>query len=314
VSASADAGIAGASDGAGASGGAVRADVAVIGMGRMGSAMAERLAATGLTVTVANRTRVRAEEVAVRCGATVAASARQAAASAPVVVVSLADDRAVDEAYAGPDGIAAGVHGSTVIADTSTVDPRTALRARDRVMAAGGGFLDAPVSGSVPSVVRGELAILVGGDAETLERARPVLERLATRIFHIGPAGCGAVMKLAVNGVVHALNLALSEALVLAESAGIDRDRAYDAIAASAGGAPYVAYKRGAFLDPSGTPVAFTLDLVAKDLDLVLELARRYTAPMAQGAANRAAVAAAIDAGFGAADISAMAVYLRSGS
>jgi hypothetical protein len=107
------------------------------------------------------------------------------------------------------------------VADTSTIDPRTAVRLGDVVRAAGGAHLDAPVSGSVPSVERGELAVLAGGEAADVERARPVFEHLASRVFHVGPAGAGAIVKLAVNGIVHALNQAVSEALVLAEAAGV---------------------------------------------------------------------------------------------
>jgi 3-hydroxyisobutyrate dehydrogenase/2-hydroxy-3-oxopropionate reductase len=120
-------------------------------------------------------------------------------------------------------------------------------------------------------------------------------------------------MKLAVNAMVHAINAALSEALVLAERSGIDRELAYDVVGASAVAAPFVAYKRDAFLHPETAPVAFALDLVAKDLDLAAALADRVGAPVTQLAANRALVARAIEAGFGGSDLSALAVHLREG-
>lgn len=288
-------------------------DAAVIGLGRMGSAMVQRLRDTGIAVAVYNRTRTRAEELAARCGADVADTAREAASAAPVVLVSLADDRAVEEAYAGPDGVAAGTGPGVVIADTSTVDPLTSLATGTLICERGGAHLDAPVSGSVPSVRSGKLAVLAGGEAADLDRARPVLERLAAQIFHLGPAGAGSIMKLATNNVVHALNQALSEALVLAESAGIDRTAAWDVFTASAAGAPFVTYKRPAFLDPDGTPTAFTLDLVAKDLDLILGLAGRVGVRMKQAQCNREAAAEAIVAGWGGRDFAAMAAYLRDG-
>ena len=106
-----------------------------------------------------------------------------------------------------------------------------------------------------------------------MDRARPVLDVLGARVFHLGDLGAGATMKLAVNAVVHALNQALAEALVLAERAGVDRAKAYEVFAASAIAAPFVHYKQAAFLDPAGTPVAFMLDLVAKDLALIEDLA-----------------------------------------
>lgn len=284
---------------------------AVIGTGRMGAAMAARLRSAGIAVAVYNRTRSRADDLAGRTGVDVADTAREAASAAPVVLVSLADDRAAQEAYAGPDGIAAGVSEGVVVADTSTVDPLTSASTGDLVRAAGAAHLDAPVSGSVPSVERGELTILAGGDPADVERARPILEHIASRIFHLGPAGAGAVMKLSVNSVLEGFNQALSEGLVLAESAGIDRAAAYEVFGASAIAAPFVNYKKAAFLDPGATPVAFTLDLVAKDLDLVLELAHRVGVPMKQAATTRQAAAEAISAGWGGRDLSAMAAYLR---
>jgi 3-hydroxyisobutyrate dehydrogenase-like beta-hydroxyacid dehydrogenase len=172
-------------------------------------------------------------------------------------------------------------------------------------------LLDAPVSGSVSLVEKGQLTIMVGGDPSALDRARGVLEALAARIVHVGALGAGATMKLAVNALVHAINVALSEALVLAERAGIDRSTAYDVFAAGAGAAPYVLYKRAAFVHPEATPVAFRLDLAAKDLDLILDLARQVGARMDQATVNRATVGAAMAAGLGSLDTSSVATFLR---
>ena len=108
---------------------------------------------------------------------------------------------------------------------------------------------------------------MVGGEAaRSRTGAAGPRARSPKTIFHVGPLGTGAAMKLAVNTVIFGLNEALAEGLVLAEAAGIDRALAYDVIAASAAGAPFVGYKRAAFVDPDATPVAFALDLAAKDL------------------------------------------------
>ena len=285
--------------------------VAVVGTGRMGAAMAARLRRCGADVVVHNRTRSKATTVAAATGATVAETPREAAAGADVVLVSLADDAACAEAYGGEDGIVAGLSASSVVADTSTVGPWTSRRLGTLVGEHDAGMLDAPVSGSVPVVERGELTVMVGGATDDLDRARPVLDLLAGRIVHVGPTGAGATMKLAVNSVVHALNQALTEALVLAERSGVDRRTAYGIFAASVVGGPFVQYKRAAFEDPDRTPVAFSLDLVAKDLDLVLELASQVGLTMRQAEVNRAAVAAAVEAGLGERDMSALAGALR---
>jgi 3-hydroxyisobutyrate dehydrogenase-like beta-hydroxyacid dehydrogenase len=285
--------------------------VAVIGTGRMGAAMTARLRSSGAEVVIFNRTVARADEVAAATGAVVAASAAQAAAAAPVVLVSLADDQAVAEVYGGPDGIAGGVWAGTVVADTSTVDPRTVAEMATLLTSRGAGLLDTPVSGSVSSVAQGTLTVLAGGDAADLDRARPVLDRLSQRIFHVGPSGAGAVMKLAVNSLVHGLNQALSEALVLAEKAGIDRHDAYDVIAASVAGAPFVQYKRDAFEHPDDAGVAFTVELMAKDLGLALGLAGRVGARLPQAMVNHRTAVTAIGAGLGHRDMAAIAELLR---
>ncbi len=285
--------------------------VAFVGTGRMGAAMVGRIAGAGFPVTIYNRTREKADLVGSATGAQVATTAREAVTGADVVLVSLADDAAVRSSYGGPDGLVAGLADGTVVADTSTVSPATPRALDADVRAAGGVLLDTPVSGSVSTVEQGRLTIMAGGDASALDRIRPVFEPIAARVVHLGAIGAGATMKLAVNSVVHALNVALSEALVLAERSGVERETAYDVIAASAAGAPFVDYKRSAFLDPAGTPVAFTLDLVAKDLDLAAELAIDAGVASGQLAANREVVAAAIRAGFGGADLSAIAEYLR---
>jgi 3-hydroxyisobutyrate dehydrogenase-like beta-hydroxyacid dehydrogenase len=153
--------------------------------------------------------------------------------------------------------------------------------------------------------------VMVGGDQDGLDRARPVLETFAKSIFYLGDIGAGATMKLVVNSLVHSLNVAVSEALVLAEKAGLDRETAYDIFEAGAAGAPYVKYKREAFLRPGEVPVAFSLDLVAKDQELIHDLAAQVGARMEQGDASRKLVAEAVSAGMADRDISEVAEFLR---
>jgi 3-hydroxyisobutyrate dehydrogenase-like beta-hydroxyacid dehydrogenase len=286
--------------------------VAVVGAGRMGAAMVGTLRRAGIEVVVFNRTRARAEEVARATGAAVADTAREAAAGAQVVLSSLADDAAVGSAYTGADGIVAGLQPGAVVLETSTIDPGTVHRLRPLVEDRQAFLLDTPVSGSVQLVEAGQLTVMVGGDPAVLERARPVLEALAKQVFHVGDLGSGAVMKLTVNAVLHGLNLALAEGLVLAEKAGVARVTAYEVFASSVIAAPFVHYKRTAFEHPGQTPVAFSLDLVAKDLDLILGLAAQAGATMEQAATNRRVVDAAVAAGLGDHDLSELATYLRS--
>lgn len=270
--------------------------------------MVGTLRRAGLEVVAWNRDRGKCDAVARTSGSQVAGSASEAAGAADVVLTSLADDAAVRAVYA--DALS-GFHDGQVVLEMSTIAPQTLLEVAPSVQARGAALLDAPVSGSVPVVERGELLIMVGGDADALERVRPVLDALSSTILHVGELGTGATMKLAVNGLVHGLAVALAESLVLAERAGVERTAAYEVFASGAAAAPFVHYKRAAFERPDETPVAFSLDLVAKDLDLILALAGRVGAPMPQASVNRDEIRSTLAAGMGERDMSALAVYLR---
>jgi 3-hydroxyisobutyrate dehydrogenase-like beta-hydroxyacid dehydrogenase len=286
--------------------------VGVVGTGRMGSAMAIALRGAGLEVTLHNRTAERAAALAVVLGCDVCASPRELAGKSDIVLSMLADDDAVLSTWRGPAGLIAGARPGTVLVDLSTVMPDTIRSLEAEARAVGAGILDSPVSGSVSLAEAGQLTLMVGGVAEDLERARAALEPLAKSVVHVGPLGAGAAMKLAVNTIIFGLNEAVAEGLVLAEAAGVDRDLAYDVIAASAVGAPYVQYKRAAFLDPGATPVAFALDLAAKDLGLIAELAQRVGLDLPQSRVNLDVVRrASADLG-GGSDFSAVATHLRN--
>lgn len=286
--------------------------VGLVGIGRMGTAMARALARAGLPLVLHNRTPAPAEALAAELGAGIAGSPAEVAARADIVLTMLADDEAVREVYLGRGGLVAGVRAGTVLVDLSTVMPETVRSLEGPVRDAGAAMLDAPVSGSTSSAETGQLTLMIGGEAADLERARPALEPLARTIFHVGPLGSGAAMKLAVNTVVFGLNGALAEGLVLAEAAGIPSALAYDVIASSAVGAPFVAYKRQAFLDPAGTPVAFALDLAAKDLRLISTLAASLGIELPQAAINLGLIRSAARGGRGDRDFSAVADELRA--
>ena len=288
--------------------------VAILGLGRMGSAMARALSGGDVDLVLWNRSAGRAETMAADLGGRAVRSPADAAAAADVAITMLADGEAVASVWAGPEGLLARARPGSVLVDMSTVAPDTLPPYADRARDAGCGILDAPVSGSVSLAEAAKLTVMAGGEASDLERARPILDRLAQQVFHMGALGSGHAMKLAVNGVIFALNNATGEALVLAERAGIERERAYEVLAASAAGAPFVAYKRDAFLQPDTEPVAFSLELAAKDLDLITQLAHDLGVPMAQARANRELIGQAAD-GVGAdRDFSAVATHLRDRS
>jgi 3-hydroxyisobutyrate dehydrogenase-like beta-hydroxyacid dehydrogenase len=217
----------------------------------------------------------------------------------------------VTATYLADDGLIGGMQPGAVVCELSTVAPATVRGLSPLVAQRGATLIDTPVSGSVSVVESGTLTVMVGGDQAALDRARPVLETFAKSIFHLGDVGAGAIMKLVVNSLVHSLNVAVSEALVLAEKAGLDRETVYDIFEAGAAGAPYVKYKRAAFLQPGEIPVAFSLSLVAKDQELIHDLAQQTGARMDQGEASRQIVAEALEAQMGERDISEVAEFLR---
>jgi len=285
--------------------------VGILGTGRMGGSMARALAAAGFEVVCWNRTPDLATALAAELGGRSVASPADVAGAADVCISMLADGPAVEAVYGGPHGLLAGARIGNVLVDSSTVPPSTIRQFEAAARAAGAGILDAPVSGSVSLAQSGGLTIMAGGDEADLDRARPAFDALAKTVFHLGPLGSGAAMKLAVNTVIFGLNQALAEGLVLAEAAGIDRALAYDVLAASAVGAPFVGYKRAAFLEPETALVAFSLDLAAKDLRLIAALAAELGVPLPQAAGNLAVITAATAEDRGDRDFSAVAEHLR---
>ena len=284
--------------------------VAFLGMGRMGSRVARNIAAAGFPTTLYNRTRARAEEAAEGVGASVADTPADAARDADVVLTMLADGPAVEAVYRGEDGALEGLRPGTVAVDLSTTGPAFVHRLGAMVAERGASLVDAPVSGSTATAESATLMLMVGGAEADVERVRPVLAAAGSTIIHVGPQGAGATMKLAVNAVVFGLNQSVSESLVLAERAGIDRAVAYEVFAGSAIAAPVVHYRRAAFERPGEIPPTFTIDLAIKDLRLILELAREVGADLPQTERNVDVMERAAPT-HGRDDISAIAQHLR---
>lgn len=282
--------------------------VAFVGIGRMGLPMARNVAGAGHELTVYNRTASRCAPLR-DVGAALAASAAEAVRDAEILVTMLSDPPAVEELL-GADLLADAAEG-LVWLEMSTIGPTAARRFAARAAEAGVEMLDAPVSGSTAAAEAATLASMVGGSEAALERARPVLKAMTKAHFHLGPSGTGAAMKLAVNVMLASQTVAIAEALVMAEVAGIERADAYDVIAASALASPFVDYKRDAFLDPDGTPPAFALDLMRKDLRLALEQGAAAGLPLLGAGASEAAVTLAAGLEGGEEDLVRVADALR---
>ena len=278
----------------------------------MGAAMARKLAEAGHRVTLWNRSPEPAQRLAdelATAGVRAVATAGEAVAEADVVLSVLASGAATEAVLLDPATLA-GLRPGAVVCDLATSGIETAELLAERLSAAGVRFVDAPVSGSVPTVLSGQLLVMASGDEGAVAALEPVLASFAKRVVRVGPAGAGQAMKLAVNLVVHGLNAAVSEALVLATRAGISPAAAYDVFCDSVIAAPFVQYKRPAFLDPS-TPVAMTLDLSAKDLRLIVAAAEGLGLDASVAKTVSARVAAACAAGYADQDMAALSRFME---
>jgi len=280
--------------------------VGLIGLGNMGTAIAERLLDAGYELRVFNRTSAKAEPLAAR-GAVVAGSAGELAADVDVVLTSLPDDAAFETVAS--DVIEAAGPG-TVLVDVSTVSPAVSARVAATAEEASVAYLRAPVSGN-PTVVRaGTLTFIVSGAREALERVESVLLAIGPTIHHVGDGEQARVVKLTINLMIAGLAQLMSEALVLGEASGVSRDALLRVMGSSAVGAPFVEYKTEPLLrdDYSAT---FTTALMEKDIDLVLDAADAAGVDLPLAHDLKELLHAAIGAGHGDDDFMALFLHLR---
>ena len=276
--------------------------IGICGTGKMGAAMAQRLIDVGERVAVWNRTASRAQPLVDR-GAALAASPAELAVLCETVIVMLIDDAAIHAVYEGADGLLSADLGNTLIIEMSTVLPETTQALADKVRAAGGAFVECPVGGTVMPALKGQLLGMIGGTADDAARARPVLEQLCRRADHVGPAGAGAAMKLAINLPLLVYWEALGEALSFAEQAGVERALAVDILGDSSGAARAAPLFLPGILDaldgdaPPAT--AFEVAGALKDLDLMLAFAAGADIAVPSIAGVRQSYLSAIEDGWG---------------
>jgi len=284
--------------------------VGYIGLGNMGRPMARNIAAAGHHLAVFNRMPERTTEVAA-LGAAVAASPREVAAGAEVVCLSVSTPDAVRSVVRRDDGALAGMSAGAVLVDFSTVDPATSREIGAACAARGVAFLDAPVSGGVEGAAAGKLTLMVGGDEAALARARPVLEAVGSRIVHTGPTGSGSTVKL-INQMLVGVNLvAVLEAFVAAAVAGVDLPVLYKVLSTSAGSSVMLTRSLPDYVLARNFQPGFALDLLAKDLDLVLRMGQALGATMFTPAVVRQILQTAQTAGLGDRDMAAAVIPME---
>ncbi len=271
-----------------------------VGLGAMGGRMAKRLLDAGYPVVGYNRTPARARWL-VDAGMQAAASPRAAAEAADVLFSMVADTQALHAVTGGPEGILAGLRQGAVYVEMSTVSPAATRALAAEVATRGAAMLDAPVSGSVATLEAGQLAFMVGGEAAVLERVRPYLLAIGPTITHVGPLGLAVTMKIATNLGLAVQMLAFSEAVCLAEKAGIARERAVEALLRSVAASPMVKY-RGPFVLGMPAEAWFDVGMMQKDLRLALDLGRAVGVPLPSTALSHELLTAARGLGLAAYD------------
>lgn len=283
--------------------------VAFLGLGAMGTPMADNLIAAGFVLRAWNRTPERARPLAAR-GATVCASVADAVRGAAFVVSMVADDDATRAVMLGADGAIAAAAPGTVIVDASTNSPDMAREAAAAASARGVAYLDAPVAGSLVQARGRELVFMVGGDAAAFDAARPLFDAMGRIARRIGDSGTGATIKLVNNMLSGTVTAALAEAMMVAEAAGIDGESALAILGEGAAGSRLVRTKLPK-ISAREFSAQFQLALMEKDLRYFGTLAQRVDRPAPIAALVRTQLQSARRAGLGTRDVCAVFEWIN---
>jgi len=279
--------------------------IGLIGTGRLGGGMVERLINVGHDVYIWNRSPEKAQPL-VKLGATLMASPAMVAEKAEITLSVLTDASAIDAAYSGLNGILSANLKGRVLIEMSTVRPETQIALSAKVIAAGGEFVECPVGGTVGPAKEGTLLGLVGGEDLSVKKVLPLLQQMCRRVEHVGPVGSGSSLKLAINLPLLVYWESLSEAIALAERIGLDPERLLD-ILSDTSGAPNAMKARApkiaaALKSGQAGATFFNIDSIRKDLRTMVEEGKSlgYSLPVAQAALS--SYDRSSEAGFGDCD------------
>lgn len=277
--------------------------IGFVGLGAMGAPMAWNVADAGYPLGVYNRTAARMEPFA-EAGIETYDSPRALARDSDTIVTMVTGPEALREVVLGDEGVVEGLSPGTVVVDTSTVSPEATAAVARGVDDVGGQFVDAPVLGTVGPAERGELLVLAGADDEALDAIRPLLEVFGD-VRHVGGVGDGTSMKLTTNLLLGVMMEGFSEALSFADAQGLPLDDVLDVIRSGVLGAPLYDYKAPVVREREFAP-QFSVDLLFKDLNLVLDAGGDAKVPLPATAATREAASATRALGYGDEDMAAL--------
>jgi 3-hydroxyisobutyrate dehydrogenase len=281
-------------------------------MGTMGAAMALNILKAGHEVTVHNRTREREEPVA-EAGARRAGSPKEAAQGTEIVVTCVSDTPDVEAVVLGENGVIQGAKAGTVVVDMSTISPSATRRIGAALAKKGIRMLDAPVSGGSEGAQKGTLAIMVGGAAEDVAKAMPVLSAMGKTITHVGPSGAGQFTKAINQVIVGGFYLAVAEGMTFGLKAGLDMEKVVQALAGGAAGSWVLNFRSGNMIK-NEYPLGFRVRLHRKDVAIAMQAARELGVFLPTTALVEQIENGLISQGYGDEDLSALARLIRQQS
>jgi 3-hydroxyisobutyrate dehydrogenase len=285
-------------------------NVALLGLGTMGSGMAANLLKAGFLLTVYNRTAGKAQPLT-DAGARFASTPAEAVTGASVIVSMLADDAASREVWLGKDGALSAIKKGAILIESSTVSPEWIAEFANVAEQHGADLLDAPVTGSRVQAEAGQLSFLVGGKDTTLTVATPVLQAMSKEITHLGPVGSGAKMKLINNFLCGVQVASLAEGLTWIERSGLDRDKALSILKTGAPGSPLLAAISARMANQMYT-VNFLLKLMTKDLLYAQNEAAQCNVDLKTAEVARSLFETAMEQGLGEKDMASVIEPIRN--
>lgn len=285
--------------------------VGFVGLGTMGSRMAKNIVDAGFELIVWNRTSTKAEAFAKKHSCKSAKSPKSLVEQSDVVFTMLADDESSEEVHSGEHGLLTTKDGAKIFIEMGTLSPNHIFDLVQEAQNVEKRIIDSPVSGSTKSAETATLMIMFGGDQETYNSLKSIYDVMSNHVIVLDNLSAASIMKLVVNSLIHGMNQTLSEALVLAEKAGIPVEKAYEVIENSAAAAPMFHYRKDLYLDDKKHPVSFALKLAKKDLDLILGLGHECGVFMNQATLNFKSLVDAVEAGYGERDMASLVDYIR---
>jgi 3-hydroxyisobutyrate dehydrogenase len=282
--------------------------IGFIGLGNMGAGMAERLAEAGYQIAVYNRTRDKGAE-AERLGARIADSPADAAREADVVMISLANQDIVREMLHGEDGVFGALPQGGYVVDMSTVPPEFSVQTAEQAAEAGYKSLDACVYGAPFHARSGELRVMIGGEEADCAALAPIFTTIGKQVTRMGDHGMGATMKIVLNMLMGIQMPALAEAVVFGERAGLQREQILEAINGTGYSSPVMNLRCPMMAERRFEPPLFRLNLMRKDMMLVLERCQQLGVPMPVSESAYAMLTAATAQGLGDLDVAAIIAF-----